>query len=106
MIFIAAVIIFAAIIGLRLIPPYIEYASIKSHIREIARGPDTRGASPLEIQQAFNRRAQVDDIRSISGQDLDVVKDGEGVSISATYSVRVPVMGNVNACIDFSVSSD
>lgn len=105
-IFIAAGIIFAAIMGLKLIPPYIEYASIKSHFREIARSPDTRGASPIEIQQAFNRRAQIDNIDAIRGQDIEVVNEGDGPVLSANYGVRVHLMGNVSACLDFVVSSE
>jgi hypothetical protein len=106
MIFVAAVIIFVAIIALKLIPPYIEYASIKNQFREIARGPDTRAATPSEIRAAFDRRAQIDNISAISWQDIDVVQEGDGISLSASYAVRVPLMGNVSACIDFVVTSD
>lgn len=105
-IFIAAGIIFAAIIGLKLIPPYIEYASIKNHFREIVRSPDTRGGTLVEIQQAFNRRAQIDNISVISGQDIDVINEGSGPVLSANYAVKVHLMGNVNACLDFVVSSE
>lgn len=105
-IFIAAAIIFVAIIGLKLIPPYIEYASIKNHFREIARGPDTRGGSPIEIQQAFNRRAQIDNIEAIQGRDIDVTTEGGNPVLSASYSVKVHLMGNVSACLDFVVSSE
>ena len=106
MIFIAAAIIFVAIIGLKLIPPYIEYASIKNHFREIAHGPDARGASPADIQQAFNRRAQIDNIDTIKGQDIDVIAEGDTPVLSANYSVRVHLMGNVSACLDFVVTSN
>jgi SOS-response transcriptional repressor LexA len=106
MIFVAAAIIFVAIIALKLIPPYIEYASIRSQFREIARGPDTRGASPAEVRAAFDRRAQIDNIKAITSQDIDVAQEGDGVSLNAAYSVRVPLMGNVSACLDFVVTSD
>lgn len=106
MIFIAAAIVIVAIIGLKLIPPYIEYATIQSNLRELAHAPDTRGASPADIRQLFNRRAQIDDIRAISGQDVDVEQQENGVLLTAKYSVRVPLVGNVSACIDFNVSSE
>lgn len=106
MIFIAGVIVFVAIIAMKLIPPYIEYATIKSHFREIARAPDTRGAAPAEVRRAFDRRAQIDNISVLSGQDIDVAEEGEGVVLSANYAVRVPLMGNVSACLDFLVTSN
>ncbi len=106
MILIGALIIVVAIIGIRLVPAYIEYATIRSHLRELARSPDARGASQAEIMQLFNRRALIDNIRSVTGQDLEIAKDGENLSISAAWSSRVKLMGNVNACIDFAATSD
>ena len=106
MIFIGGLIVFFAIIGLRLIPAYIEYATIKNHLRELARAPDARGASPRDIQQLFNRRAQIDDITTVQGSDIDIVREGDSLSLSVAYSKRVKLIGNVNACIDFVARSD
>ena len=106
MILIGALIVFVAIIGIRLVPAYIEYATIKGHLRDLARSPDARGGSVREIQQLFNRRAQIDNIKSVAGEDLDVIKDGDQVTISAPYSTRVKLIGNVSACIDFNATSD
>jgi hypothetical protein len=106
MIFIGALIVFVAIIGLRLIPAYIEYATISGHLRDLAKSPDARGASPQEIQSLFNRRAVVDDIRSVSGSDLDIIKDGDQLVLSASYSKKIKLLGNVSACIDFTAKSN
>jgi hypothetical protein len=106
MILIGGLIVLGAIIGLRLIPAYIEYATIRSHLRDLARSPDARAATEAEIIQLFNRRAQIDDIRAVTGRDLDIIKDGEDVSISAVWSTKVKLLGNVNACIDFTAKSD
>ncbi len=106
MIFIGGLIVFFAIIGLRMIPAYIEYATIKNHLRELSRAPDARGASPRDIQQLFNRRAQIDDITAIRGDDIDIIKEGENISLSVAYSKRIKLMGNVSACIDFIARSD
>ena len=106
MIIIAAIVIFVAVIGIRMIPAYIEYATIVNHLREIARSPDARGASVRDIQTMFSKRAQIDDIKSVDARDIDVEKEGESVVLRATYSTKIPLMGNVSACIDFSASSD
>ena len=50
---------------------------------------------------AFDRRAQIDDIRALRGRDLEVSKAGEGFEIRAEYSVLVPLFANVSAQIDF-----
>ena len=106
MILIAAGIVFVVIIALKLVPAYIEYATIQNHLRELARAPDTRTATSAEIITAFNRRAQIDNIDVINGRDLDISREGGDVVLSASYGMRVKLVGNISACIDFEPSSD
>lgn len=105
MMFIAGLIVFFAIMGLKLIPAYIEFATIQSHLRELARSPDTRGAAPREIQTAFNRRKHIDNITAVDGRDIEVEKDGGEVVLILAYETRIHMMGNLNACIEFEATS-
>ena len=104
MIFIAALIILGAIIALKLVPAYIEYATVVQHLREIARSPEARG-SPREIQMLFSKRAQIDDIRAVTADDVEVTRDGDSVVLTASYQTKVKLFGNLSACIDFEASS-
>ena len=104
MIFIAALIVLGAIIALKLVPAYIEYATVVQHLREIARSPEARG-SPREIQMLFSKRAQIDDIRAVKADDVEVTRDGDSVVLTASYQTKVKLFGNLSACIDFEASS-
>jgi hypothetical protein len=104
-IFVAGMIVFVAIMALKLVPSYIEYATIQSHLRDLARAPDTRGASVRDIISAFNRRAQIDNISTVDGRDIDIAKEGGDVVLTIEYSKRIPMVGNISACIDFEASS-
>ena len=106
MMLIGGMIVFFAIMGIKLVPAYIEFATIQSHLRELARSPDTRGASPREIQSAFNRRKQIDNITSVDGRDIEVDKDGAEVVLVLPYETRIHMMGNITACIDFEATSE
>ena len=105
MMFIAALIIFGAIIALKLVPAYIEYATVVQHLREIARSPEARGGSPREVQMLFSKRAQIDNIKAITANDIDVSREGDTVLLTASYETKVKLFGNLNACIDFEASS-
>jgi hypothetical protein len=105
MVFIAGLIVFGAIIALKLVPAYIEYATVVNHLREIARSPDARGASPKEIQMMFNKRAQIDAIDVVKGDDIEVDKEGDQVILRTAYSTKIKLFGNLNACIDFVATS-
>ena len=104
MIFIAALIILGAIIALKLVPAYIEYATVVQHLRELARSPEARG-SPREIQMLFSKRAQIDDIRAVTADDIEITREGESVVLTASYQTKVKLFGNLSACIDFEASS-
>jgi len=104
MVFIATLIVLGAIIALKLVPAYIEYATVVQHLREIARSPEARG-SPREIQTLFNKRAQIDNIKAVTANDIEVTRDGDSVVLTAAYQTKVKLFGNLSACIDFEASS-
>lgn len=106
MLLVGGLIVFGAIMALKLIPPYIEYATIRNHLRDMAKDSSLHGATVRDIGAAFNRRAQIDNISAVSGADLDVSREGGEFVISTEYAVRVKLVGNVSACIDFEVSSE
>lgn len=105
MVFIAGLIVFGAIIGIKLVPAYIEYATVLNHVRELARSPEARSGDVRAVQQAFAKRAQVDDLQSVTADDVEVVKDGTEVTITVSYSKKTQLFGNLSACFDFVASS-
>ena len=105
MMFIAGLTVFAAIIGIKLVPAYIEYATVVNHLREIARSPDARSASAGDIRTMFNKRAQIDTISAVTGDDIEVEKEGSEIVLRARYSTRIKLFGNLSACLDFAASS-
>ena len=102
---ICVILIAVILLGFKLFPPYREYLSIKKAITEIARNPEKR-SSPREIEAAYAMRSAIDNFTSVRGKDLQVEKRGDGVLISAEWSVKVPLFYNISACIDFNARSE
>lgn len=105
MVFIAGLIVFGAIIGIKLVPAYIEYATVTNHLRELAKGPEGRSGNNADIIVAFRKRAQVDDIRVVGAEDLAIEREGNEAVITASYSTKIKLFGNLSACIDFEATS-
>jgi hypothetical protein len=101
---ISALLIVLALLGFKLFPAYAEYMTVKKALNEIAHNPEYRG-SAREIQAAFERRVTIDNIRAVSSRDLEIAKQGDGVAISANWSVKVPLFYNLSACMDFEARS-
>jgi len=99
----AGIFIFLAMFGMKLGPSYLEFASIKKAVVAIAQEKAT--ASPNDIRKAFDARATIDAISTVSGKDLEVTKDGGELLITASYRKEIPLAGNLGVYIDFRAAS-
>ena len=102
----AVILILVSITGLKLIPAYIQDATIKNVFVAIANDPEMQKASPRDIRMAFNNRSSIDDIKAITAEDIEIAKDGERLVLSANYDLKVPLAGNVSLYLEFNPSSD
>jgi hypothetical protein len=101
LIFLGLVAIMLLTIGFKLVPSLIEYLAIDRAIQRIKN----EGSTVRELRGAFDKYATIEDIKSISGKDLDITKDADGVVISFAYSYSVPLAENVRLVIDYSGST-
>jgi hypothetical protein len=102
---ICALLIVLALLGFKLFPAYAEYMTVKKALNEIVRNPEYR-SSTREIQAAFERRVTIDNIRAVGSKDLEIAKEGDSVSVSANWSVKVPLFYNLSACMDFEARGE
>jgi hypothetical protein len=98
-------IILVAIVGMKVVPAYIEYYTIKKAITGMAQSGELRNASVPDVRRAFERRQQIDDITAIGPSDLEITKEGNEVVISFAYEKRIALLKNVSLLIDFAGSS-
>jgi Tfp pilus assembly protein FimT len=106
LIVVGALIFFVLLIGMKLLPSYIEYFKVQNHMKELMRSPEMRDATPQALRSAFDRRATIDDITVITGKDIEISGSAPNYTLSASWSTRVPLVGNVSACIDFQSGSE
>ena len=101
LIFVGVVVILLLTIGMKVVPALAEYLAIERAVQKVGN----EGQTVRDIRNAFDRYATIDDIKSISGKDLDITKDAEHIVVSYSYSYSVPVLDNVRIVIDFSGSN-
>lgn len=102
----SAVIVLAAILGMRLIPAYIEFAAVKRALVAIASDAELRNAGSHAIRLAFDKRASVDNIKSIHGSDVVINKQNEELVLNVNYTVTKPLFANLSLLIDFDAASN
>jgi len=102
--FVCIGLVLVAVGGMKVVPAYIEYMSVKKAVAGVVQGGEARG-TVAEIRRAFDKRAQVDDINVISGTDLEITKEGNDVVVAFAYPKKIPLFGNVSIYFDFAGSS-
>ena len=98
-------IIFLAIIGMKMVPAYLEYFAIKKAVAAISQGGQLRNATVADVRKAFELRQAIDDFTSVGPKDLEITKDGNEVVIAFAYERRIPLFYNISLLIDFAGSS-
>lgn len=100
------VLFFVAVLGMKLVPVYIENAAIKSTLIAIANDPVLQNGTKAEIRTSFNKRAQIDDISVVNEGDIEFNKENGQAVLSIIYSVKIPLFANISLYLDFNVRSD
>lgn len=104
--FVAVLLIFAAMLAMKLVPAYIEYFSVKKILSTMGQESDIRSKSNAEIRGDFGRRAGVAYVTVVKPEDLSIDRRGGVPVISADYAFRSKLVGNISLVVDFSASSD
>lgn len=102
---VCVILVLVALLGMKLFPDVTEYMQIVKTVKAVSQEAAQNGGGVGDLRKSFDRRAQIDDIRTITGQDLDISKEGNQVVISFAYVKTVPLFQNVSLLIDFEGSS-
>jgi Domain of unknown function (DUF4845) len=101
---VSAVLVAIAIVGMKLVPSYIEFMAVKKVVKSIAA--EKGGASTVkEVRNSFEIRASVDGIESVKSSDLEITKEGADLVIAARYRKEIPLVSNIGIYIDFAAVS-
>lgn len=100
LIFFLAVIGAVGAVGMRAFPSILEY---QAALKAINRAKDE--ATVAGVRNAFDRSAQVDNVTSISGKDLEVTKEGDQVVVSFAYEKEFHLFGPAWLTLKYEGSS-
>ena len=99
------ILILFAIVGMKLVPSFVEYAAVKKNLAAIMGDSGLRDAPLSEMRKSFDKRAVIDDIKVVAGKDIELNKDGGTPVLSVSYAVKTPLVANVFLYIEFNARS-
>lgn len=88
MLFVIGVLAFVGVIGAQAIPTVLEFQAITK-----AASKAKEGSTVAEVRSIFDKAAQIDEIKSITGKDLEVTKDGDKTVVAFAYRKEIALGG-------------
>lgn len=88
LLFNAAILAMIGVVAAQVFPTYVEYMAVGRAV-ESARN----GQTPAEARELFDKSATINDIKTITGKDIEVTKEGEKVVVSFAYQREVHLVG-------------
>jgi hypothetical protein len=88
LLFVGGVLAFAGVIGAQVFPTLIEFQAITK-----AAAKAKEGSTVGEVRAIFDKAAQIDDFKAISGKDLTVTKEGDKTIVSFAYNKEIHIGG-------------
>ena len=86
--FVGGVLAFTGVIAAQVFPTLVEFQAITKAATK-AKG----GNTVPEVRSIFDKAAQIDDIKSISGKDLVVSKEGDKTVVAFAYTREIHLAG-------------
>ena len=98
--FVGGVLVVAGIVGAQALPTVMEYQTIVN-----AANKAKSGNSVVEVRANFDKTAQIDDIKSIAGKDLEVTKEGDKTVVKFAYNKEIHLAGPAYLLLKYTGSA-
>ena len=98
--FVVGVFAFAGVIAAQVLPTLIEFQAITK-----AASKAKAGNSVAEVRAIFERASAIDDIKSISGKDLEVTKEGDKTVVAFAYNKEIHIAGPAYLLLKYTGTS-
>lgn len=100
-IFVLAVAVFFVLLGIKMVPTYLEYYSIKRILLRMEEDKSLHRKGVTEIRKVFKRSLRINSVYDFDMKDLKVTRVKDRHEIQTKYEIRKPVAGNVSVVMAF-----
>ncbi len=88
LLFVGGMLAIFGVVGAQILPTAVEFMAVQKAVQKVSDGQ-----SVAEIRANFDKAATIDDIKSISGKDLDITKEGDKVVVAFSYQREIHLTG-------------
>jgi hypothetical protein len=92
---------FFVMCALRMVPPYMEYLTVKEVITKVATEKAAGDVTIPDIRRRIANLFNTNQVYALSPRDVKVYRKDGKTYIDASYEVRTPVAGRIDAIMNF-----
>ena len=96
-----SVVILFVFCGMKIVPMYIEYYSVKKALASIANEQDTSSATKDKIRAMFARHITIDYVKIIKPEMLQIQTTDSGFNLVVDYERREELIANLDVVAKF-----
>jgi type II secretory pathway pseudopilin PulG len=89
LLFVVGVLACLAVLAAQVLPTAMEYQAILKAAQKAAND----GGTAAQMRAVFGKAAQIDNIESVVGQDLEISKEGDKVVVKFAYNKEIHMFG-------------
>jgi hypothetical protein len=93
-------------VGMKVIPMYSEYYSVKSALKGLADEDGIANEDPAKIQDLFFRRLYISYSENVKPEHVKIKRIDNGWQMDVNYEVRKPMIYNLDVVGKFSATQD
>ncbi|MFC5301113.1 DUF4845 domain-containing protein [Azospira restricta] len=93
-----------SLVLIKVAPSAIEFYKIRKDVKAVVQNAPPNATVP-ELRRSFEKYAEIDVIKDVRPEDLDIAKEGNQIVISFAYEKKIRLFGPVSVLIDYQGSS-
>ena len=101
---------FLAVIGIKLVPIYLESWKIDKAMNAVVNDSSVNRLTKIEIARALVKRLDIDDVRRINDHTwkefVKITKRQNRLTLEVNYRVETPLFGNLSLVADFEKKAE
>lgn len=94
---------FLGMLAFKVVPIYAEHQTVRAALQDVVDSREFVNMSNKSIMRSIQSRMTINNIRTISAKSFKAMRDRTGDKyIQVQYEVKVPIMSNLSAVVDFN----
>ena len=107
MISISVLVVFFALLVIKLIPPYLADMKVRAALVSIEREAKGKSMNNAQILLALEKRFDIDSVTHVNvREDVVIERTGRTKIVRIAYEVQVPLAFNISALLEFDHSAE